>query len=181
LSYRYAELVFSSTDLDLLESDQSGIAAAVSWPLTERFYVRGSYARETVDTSLVIGLGSVAAERATDTISLTGGVRHGLTERVDLIGELLVGYSSLQLDIDTGGSGSTDQMLFGGRGGARWIFDRRMEFELDLRAVDTDDTEAEIGFGFGARFHATDNISLGLNYIGLDTADTIAGGIRFSW
>jgi hypothetical protein len=182
LSYRYAELLFGSTELDAFEpNDEATIAAQVSWPLTERFYVRGGYQHGSVDTSVTLGLTAADAQLTSDTVSLAGGLHHPVTEHVDVIGELLLAYQQLELDIDGGGAGTDSRFGYGARGGARWIFDRRMEFEVDLRWVDTDATESEVGFGLGGRFHATDFISLGLSYTGLESSDSIVGGIRFSW
>jgi hypothetical protein len=181
LGYRYVEVFAGFDRMDTIEDDGATFGAAISWPITDSFYVRGGLSRSTFDTTVVVPGQIRTASSTVDTVSLAGGYRHALSETNDLIGEVLLGFSNDQLDIDDVDSGSDSGFGFGARGGSRWIFDRRIEVEADLRFIDFEDQDAQLGVGLSGRFHASDLLSLGVSFVGLEESNSFAGGLRFSW
>ncbi|MDF2179348.1 TonB-dependent receptor [Aliiglaciecola sp. CAU 1673] len=169
LSYVYADI----DDVD--DASPTGFGLSASALLGERFIVRGNYQSVSDDIRLL----DADVEIELDWSSLAVGMRHGLTNTMDLYGLISYEYLDAKASFD-GESESEDDNGYGLTVGLRAMVTEQLELDGSVAYVDVSD-ESDTLLKLTASYYLTSSLSVGLGLQATDDFKLYMATARYSF
>jgi hypothetical protein len=172
MSYRYMQVGYVETDVDVFGETLSGFNVGGSFGFAENFFVFGEF------ESTEISEGGASFEM--DQMSVGLGGNYPLSDNIDLVGR--IGAAELDLEFDAGeGSVSGDESGYLVGAGLRGQAGDSVELEFGVLHVDLGEGLDDTGFEAAARFHFNSNWAAGVEYQDVGEFSTIFAGVRYSF